>query len=493
MSAGRRWRWSRFATALLLITVVGFGVRLAFIATEAPEKVGGDALYYHEGAKLLADGKGYIDPYRYLFGGREEVTLASGEVVEVVTPVGHTEPTAGHPPVYVTFLGVVSWFGFDSVRDHQIASALLGATSIVLAGLLGRALVSERVGLIAAALTAVYANIWINDGLVMSETAAIALAFLATLLALRFWRAPTLVNAVWFGLAGGLAALSRAELVLYLPIVAAVAVWRAPIPWGARVGRFAVVGVVSVAVISPWIIRNNVVMEEPVFLSDGAGTVAIQSNCDTTYYGPKIGYWDLECGGAQPHGPNGELLDESQRDVVVREKAQEYISSHTTRLVTVVVPARVGRMWGLYVPLDQIRIEIIEGRPPFSAWLGFWQYVVLAPMAVAGAVVQWRRRGPLLAVGLWAVLATVTAATAFGSIRYRTAAEISVVMLAAVAIDALIRLARREPVIDGGPRRSWPAALRPGAGGGGVAAEAPVPSGPGDVGEPGGDVLVPAP
>jgi hypothetical protein len=445
-----RPRWSRFATALLLITVAGLGVRLVFIATAAPEKLGGDALYYHEGAKLLADGEGYIDPYRYLFGGKEQVTLASGEVVEVVTPVGHTEPTAGHPPVYVTYLGAVSWLGFDSVRDHQVASALLGAVSIVLAGLLGRALVSERVGLLAAGLTAIYANIWINDGLVMSETAAITLAFLATLVGLRFWREATVRNAVWFGLAGGLAALSRAELVLYIPIVAAVAVWRAPVAWRTRIVRFAVVGVVSVAVITPWIVRNNMVMEETVLLSNGAGTVAIQSNCDATYYGPHIGFWNLECGGPQPHGPNGELLDESQRDVVVREKAAEYISNHTARLVTVVVPARIGRMAGLYVPLEQVRLDIVEGRPAFAAWTGFWQYVVLAPLAVVGAVVQWRRRGPLLAVGLWAVLAVITAATAFGSTRYRTAAEVSVVVLAAVAIDAGIRLLRKEPVLGRG-------------------------------------------
>ena len=64
------------------------------------------------------------------------------------------------------------------------------------------------------------------------------------------------------------------------------------------------------------------------------------------------------------------------------------------------------------------------------------------------AVLQWRRRGALLVVGLWAVLATITAATAFGSTRYRTAAEVSVVVLAAVAIDAGVRLWRREPVIE---------------------------------------------
>ena len=197
------------------------------------------------------------------------------------------------------------------------------------------------------------------------------------------------------------------------------------------------------------------VFEEPVLLSNGAGTVAVQANCDATYYGPYPGFWNLACGNPQPYGPDGELLDESQRDVVVRERATEYISNHKTRLLTFVIPARVGRMVGLYQPLDQVRLDIDEGRPAFPAWLGFWQYVVLAPLAVAGAVVQWRRRGPLLVLGLWALLATFTAASAFGSTRYRIAAEVSVVILSAVTIDAIIRAIRKE-----GP----PPSDRPGAG-----------------------------
>jgi hypothetical protein len=48
-------------------------------------------------------------------------------------------------------------------------------------------------------------------------------------------------------------------------------------------------------------------------------------------------------------------------------------------------------------------------------------------------------------LGLWAVLATVTAASAFGNTRYRTAAEVSIVLLATVSIDAIVRRLRREP------------------------------------------------
>ena len=447
-------RLSRFWVGIILIVLAGFGIRMVSTAMWSPHKtvdLGGDAVYYHEAANLLADGKGFIDPYRYLFGAKEQVTLADGRVVEVVTPIGHVEPTAGHPPVYVTYLGAASFLGFRSLAAHQVASILLGCASIILAGVLGRCWRNERTGLIAAFLTAVYANIWINDTLVMSETAAIFFTFVATIFGLRFVRNPSRGNAAIFAVAGALAALSRAELLLFLPIVAAVVLWKAPLPWKEKLLRYAIAGVVCCAVLAPWVIRNNMVMNERVTLSDGTGTVMVQANCDDTYYGSHLGYWSLRCGEPQPYGPNGELLDESQRDVVVRSRATDYIANHKARLLMVVVPARVGRVWGLYEPLEQIRLDqILDGRPAFPAKLGFVQYVLLVPAAIVGFVIQWRRRQPVLVIGLWVVLATLTAATAFGNTRYRVAAEVSIVLFAAVGFDALwtVIVRRRQQTKD---------------------------------------------
>jgi CHASE2 domain-containing sensor protein len=92
-------------------------------------------------------------------------------------------------------------------------------------------------------------------------------------------------------------------------------------------------------------------------------------------------------------------------------------------------------MWGFYQPLEQVRLDIGEGRPSIPAKLGFVQYVALAALALVGAVIQWRRKQPVLVVGLWALLATFTAATAFGTTRYRTAAEVSIVMFAAITLE----------------------------------------------------------
>ncbi len=82
---------------------------------------------------------------------------------------------------------------FDEGGSHLLAQRLtmtvFGAGVVLLIGLIGRAVAGNRAGLIAAGIAALYPNLWINDGLVMSETLATLAVALAILLAYRFIRA----------------------------------------------------------------------------------------------------------------------------------------------------------------------------------------------------------------------------------------------------------------------------------------------------------------
>ncbi len=438
-----------FRGRLALVVVVGLVVRLAHLVLVAADNpLSGDASSYHLAANLWADGKGFPEPLRHLFGGTDVVPLADGGTRVVETPIGHVEPTAGHPPVWAVLLGIASFLGATSIPAQQVVSVLMGLPAIVVMGLLGREVRSERLGLVAASITATYAFIWVNDGLLMAETPAIAAAAATMLVGVRFWRNPTVRAAAVLGLVGGLAALTRAELVLFLPLVAAVVLVRTSFGWRDRFIRYAVCGLTALLLCLPWFARNTLAFDTPVLFSNGMGTVLVQANCDATYYGPDLGYWNLECGLPTPYGPDGLLLDEIQRDRVVRERATAYMSANTGRLLSVVVPARIGRMWGVYEPIGQIRRDVHADRRSFAvSALGLAQFALLAPAAVAGLVLTHRRKGPLLVLSAWIPIVTFTAASAFGNTRYRTAAETSIVILAAVAIDAAIGwwVRRRDP------------------------------------------------
>ena len=433
-----------FNGRLATITCVGLLVRLAHLVLIAADNpLSGDAAGYHLAANLFADGLGFPEPFRHYFGAIDVIPLGTGDLV-VETPIGHLEPSAGHPPVWTMLLGAFAFLGFTSVLQQQVVSVLLGAPAIVLMGLLGREVRSQRVGLLAATATAGYAFIWVNDGLMMAETAAIAMATATMLVGVRFWKDPSRGAAVVLGVVGGLAALTRAELVLFLPVVAAVVLARSPLPWRERAVRYTCCGVAALAICMPWFARNIATYDAPVFLSNGIGTVLVQANCDPTYYGSDLGYWQISCGNPPPYGPEGQVLGEYERDLVVRQRAADYISANRSRLLTVVVPARVGRMWGVYEPIGQLRRDVhVDRRSMSVSLLGLAQFALLVPLAVAGMEVVRRRRGPLLVLAAWIPIATFTAATTFGTTRYRTAAETSLVILAAVAVDAL--LDRRHP------------------------------------------------
>lgn len=430
-----------FNKVLLLICLLGFFIRLLyFFLIAADNQLSGDASSYHLTANIFADGLGFTEPFRYLFGAIDSVPI-EGKLIEVITPIGHIEPTAGHPPMWTLLLSIGSFLGFTTVFQQQIFSIFLGIPSIILAGLIGKKVGSEQLGLITASLTATYAFIWINEGLLMAETCAITGAMASILAALVLAENQNMKNALIFGCVGGLAALCRAELLIYLPLVGAVILFNKKISWRRKILQYLSIGLAALIVISPWVIRNLYSFEENVFLSDGAGTVLVQANCDSTYYGQNLGYWELKCGEPPPYGENGELLDESQRDIVVRERAFDYISENKKRFITVVAPARIGRMWGAYKPIEQLRLDVLADRRSFAiSLIGFGQYLLLLPLSLMAIFKLWKkRRETIYITSAWIPIVTLTAALAFGNTRYRTAAEASLVILAAFSIDILVK------------------------------------------------------
>jgi len=199
------------------------------------------------------------------------------------------------------------------------------------------------------------------------------------------------------------------------------------------------VGVVAAVVLSPWAIRNLSRFDEPVLLSNGSGILVAQTNCDATYYGDKQGYWEYLCGLPQPVSPHGEPLDESGRDVEYRNRGLNYASQHWPRLVVHAIPKRVGRLWGVYAPIQQLRADkLVEGRTFKLSVLGLVQYWLLLPLAGMGVVTLRRSGRPLLPLLAWPLVVTVVAALTMGTTRYRVPAEVALVLLAAVSLDALV-------------------------------------------------------
>ena len=414
---------SRFAWWLGGITFVGFVVRVMNVLWWRPTtdvasyhgyRLWGDAFYYHWQANALAKGAVFVDPILWFLNG-------------------HQRASAVHPPLYTTYLAFWSWLGLDGVTAHRLASSLLGTGTIIVVGLLVRRIAGNTAGLIAAGITAVYPEIWINDGMVLSETMAIFMTAVALYAMYQFWRKPSMRNAVLLGLACGVTALSRTELILLFPLVVIpLALFVRNVTWGRRARLAIVACVMGGLAIAPWAVYNLSRFEETTTMTSATGAALSAASCDAVWYGKLIGYYANCFQGPWP----SQKLDESQRDLVPRKQAVEYTKAHIRRL-PLVVAARVGRLWGLFKPGQTTAFDwTIEGRGRAPSWIGLFCYYALLPFAAFGLVLMRRRRIPILPLIAIALIATFAAAITFGVTRYRAPAEVALVVAAAIGIDA---------------------------------------------------------
>jgi 4-amino-4-deoxy-L-arabinose transferase-like glycosyltransferase len=443
-------RWDPFALGVAGATALGLAIRLYYILVRRPTcvddvvdgtcfRVWGDALYSHWQGRLLADGEWFVNGWQYAQEGR-------------------LQDSAGDPPFYATFLGLLSFFGIESGTSHRVASAIVGCVAIVLVALIARRLSGPVAGVIAAVLAAIHPMLWINDIMLMSEALYAPLVLLTVIAAYRFIDEPTNGRAALLGLSISVAALTRAEAAflfgfMVLPII----FWVIKAGWGRRFTLLAVCWAVGLAALAPWLGYNLARFEEPVLMTSATGAVLMAGSCDTAWEGDSLGYWalcfdqrelwdDLEAAypGATLDPPDQVIYDESVIDAWNREQATEYITDNADRL-PVVVAARIGRALEVYQVRHTLDLNWrIEGRGKLPSTIGLYLYYVLVPLTLLGLIDLRRRRislTPLLS--LWgAVLLAV--ATTFGVTRYRLPVDLAMIIAGAIGIAWLV--ARIRPV-----------------------------------------------
>jgi 4-amino-4-deoxy-L-arabinose transferase-like glycosyltransferase len=420
----------RFALALAAVALIGLGVRIAFIVVVAPKVPAlGDASAYHLLADHLARTGGYIRPFDNLL-------------------LHLQRPTAEYPPLFPALLSLPARLGARSVEQQRIFMAFVGAGTVALVGLLGRRVASPATGLVAAALAAVYPMLFLGEATLMAESLYVALVTLVLLGAYRAFDEPKPMRFVVLGAAIGLATLTRAEGVLLGVMVT--------IPLGfllrnltsrERIVRVAIALGVAAVVVTPWTIRNALRFHTFVPVSNNVATLIDWANCDATYGGAQIGLWRetfSQLGNSARALPQAQAcfegfdirdphFDEAKAASADTHAGLSYARHHLGSLPKVAT-VRVLRTWGLYAPGQQVSFESLEGRPRVWQMRGTLMYWVLAPLAVVGAVLMWRRRRLLWPLFATALTVTVTAASTYGQQRFRIAAEPAILVLAAVTI-----------------------------------------------------------
>jgi 4-amino-4-deoxy-L-arabinose transferase-like glycosyltransferase len=420
-----------FPARLAMIAAAGLAVRVAYTLALAREADGiGDFFYYHGVANLLGDGHGFVHPIFFAEDGTEVAT-------------------AEHPPLWPFLLGAVSALGGDGFTAHRLTGCVVGAVAIVVIGLLARRVAGDRAGLVSAGIAAAYPTLVAADGSLMSESLYGLLIAASLLAALELTSRPRTSTAAALGALIGLAALTRAEALLLLPLLALPVAWlgrRHRPAWGLR---FMLVCAVAALVIAPWAARNWIVFDQPVLISINDSSVIGGANCASAYSGPDIGFWRLDCLAPRERAGNEAVQAERWRDDGI-----DYARDHAGRLPLVGL-VRALRTWDLYQPNRQVGFA--EGRDRNVQRAGTAVYYLLLLVAAYGVALLRRRPQALVVLLAPAVLVTLSSVAGFGMPRFRHAAEIPLVVLAGVAVTQLAgRLAAgRSPA--GRPGVRWSA------------------------------------
>ncbi len=434
-----------FALRLGVIALGALALRVLLTTVVTPRVPAiGDSFFYHDIANTIALGYGYVDPASVL--------------------AGHAVPTAGHPPLWPELLSLVSRLGGDGApigsrgvegyTAHRLTGGFVGTGTVIAIGYLGRRVGGARVGLVAAALAALYPVLIAADGSLMAESIFGLCVAVAMLLAYRVLDAPNGWWALALGVAIGVSSLARPEGLLLLPLLALPVVWRGGTPGRLVAARAALACLGVVVAIAPWTIRNWVRFDQLVIGSTNSGSLISGANCDNVYHGKYIGLWDLKC--VAPALPNANEAESAARQ---RKQGIDYARAHAGRL-PVVMTVRILRTWDVYQPWRGTAYN--EGRNFTIARIGLISYWLLLPLAVWGATLLYRRHAPLRVLLAPVLLVTISSALSWGTTRFRHPAEISIVILAAIALCAALdrRRAPREaaaaPGAAGRPSSSLP-------------------------------------
>lgn len=285
--------------------------------------VGGDALGVYSMARLLSWGKGLINPITYELAGGYEAPFI-GKPPALVSYLGGLLWLADRPPVVllaiVVVIGaaavallrgrsanpvrrvvevavpvfVVLWLlAGNPELLARVATSAVALMAIPVVALLGRRLVDERVGVVAACFAALAPAVWVNASMMNVETLYVVALPLVLLATLRAADDPTPARYAQLGAAALLLSLTRLEgaaLVALLVIGLVITNHRSE-GWVRRVGLAGMALAIVAVPLAGWSALNTARSGRNVAVSAGGGGVLWSGACDEVTYGALKGFW----------------------------------------------------------------------------------------------------------------------------------------------------------------------------------------------------------
>jgi len=207
--------------------------------------------------------------------------VADGEGYTWLWPDGAVTYAAHYPVGYPAIVGALYAVFGPTPAVAMVFNAILGAVGVVASYWLAAEFAARRWALVAALIAAVHPSLVLYTPAIMTEGATAALYVIAAWGACHWARKAGLGPGFWLGLVLGVTLLVRPQSLLLVPVVGAVAAYRArgleraPSGWR-RVSssfwfRAAMLTSVALLVCAPWTLRNCHRMGRCVLVSANGG------------------------------------------------------------------------------------------------------------------------------------------------------------------------------------------------------------------------------
>lgn len=363
------------------------------------------------------------------------------------TAGGAYKSTAYRPPLYPLLLAAVNLGGGEvSLVRVALLQWLLGLATVWLTLQVGRRL-QLGWGAYVAALVVTCDPILLNQSsLVMTETLATLLAVAAIYAWLRLLETPRVTSAIALGAALGLAGLCRptflpwaAMLVLLLILIRHATTIDQT--WRARLTLSGTVAVTVALVLSPWIVRNQLVFGKPIVTTTHGGYTLLLGNNPSYYRYLQDGKSSLPWPADDPEfqqllpQPAPPLADELAYDATTKQLAHDAIRDQPTMFVR----ASLDRAAQIWSPLPHRTSENESRARTLLRYATCVWYVLVYAATIAGLV---RLRGRLwsaawLGALLLCVGFTLMHLVYWSNLRMRAPVTPVVALLAGVGVASL--------------------------------------------------------
>ena len=387
--------------ALIVLSILLRGAT-AFLLTDHADPVSGafDQVSYDTLAQRVLAGKGFTFPTNWY-----PFTLPD-------------QPTAHWSYLYTLYLAAVYAITGHHPLAARLVQVVLSGLNIWLAFRIGRRVFGESAGLVAAALTSVYAYFIFFNAALMTQTFYI-LAVLAVMdVTLGLLENQTRRGYVLLGVMIGVGALLRQTLLIFAPLLFLWIIFlkRRQVQWLNMLGSLVVIGLF----VLPWTIYNYITFNDFLLLNSNGGYWFYSSNH------PMQGTnFDQNFAAPLPEALKG--LGEPAEDRALYQAGIGFVLADPGRFVLLSISRLDDYYWfGLS---DQSTILSNLGR--------ILSFALYLPFMVYGLILSWRRWRVCVPLYLYIGFDAALCLATWAAPRYRLPSDAILMVFAGLAVVTL--------------------------------------------------------